>query len=279
MTNRLACRKHGKNWIGIGVLVGLCLAGTACSRLQSERKETEPKETEPVAHQNTNRLAHETSPYLLLHAHNPVDWYPWGDEALQKARRENKLIFLSVGYSSCYWCHVMERESFMDEEIAAYLNEHFVCIKVDREERPDIDAIYMHAVQLSSGRGGWPMSVFLVPGDDAKPFAGGTYFPARDGDRPPARGFLSVVREIQKLWTEQHPKVVDTAELVAQEIQKNLQRHQELQPAELDGALLDHTLEQLAAEYDPEHGGFGFSLFHVDRPKFPEPSKLLFLFV
>ncbi len=277
MTNRLACRKYGKSWIGFGILVGLCLAGTACSRLQSERNETEPKETEPVVHQNTNRLAHETSPYLLLHAHNPVDWYPWGEEALQKARRENKIIFLSVGYSSCYWCHVMERESFMDEEIAAYLNEHFVCIKVDREERPDIDAIYMHAVQLSSGRGGWPMSVFLVPGEDAKPFAGGTYFPPRDGDRPPARGFLSVVRDIQKLWTEQRPKVVDTAELVAREIQKNLQRHQELQPAELDGALLDHTLEQLAAEYDPEYGGFGFSLFNVDRPKFPEPSKLLFL--
>ena len=282
MTNRLACRKYGKNWIGVGILVGFCLVGTACSRLQSELKETElketePKETEPVVHQNTNRLAHETSPYLLLHAHNPVDWYPWGEEALEKARRENKLIFLSVGYSSCYWCHVMERESFMDEEIAAYLNDHFVCIKVDREERPDIDAIYMHAVQLSSGRGGWPMSVFLIPGVDAKPFAGGTYFPARDGDRSGAKGFLTIVREMQKLWTEERPKIVSTAELVAREIQKNLQRHQELQPEELNGALLDHTLEQLAAEYDPEQGGFGFSLFNVDRPKFPEPSKLLFL--
>ena len=124
-----------------------------------------------------NRLAKETSPYLLLHAHNPVDWYPWGPEAFAKAKAENKPIFLSVGYSSCYWCHVMERESFMDAEIAKVLNEHFVCIKVDREERPDVDQIYMAALQ-AFGTGGWPMSMFLTP--DGRPFFGGTYFPPRD---------------------------------------------------------------------------------------------------
>ena len=127
----------------------------------------------------TNRLAKETSPYLLLHAHNPVDWYPWGPEAFAKAKAENKPIFLSVGYSSCYWCHVMERESFMDEEIAKVLNAGFVCIKVDREERPDVDQIYMAALQ-ALGPGGWPMSMFLTP--DGRPFFGGTYFPPRDRD-------------------------------------------------------------------------------------------------
>src|SRR5690606_5796578 len=127
-----------------------------------------------------NRLAKETSPYLLLHAHNPVDWYPWGDEALAKARREEKPIFLSIGYSSCYWCHVMERESFMNEEIAALLNEHFVCIKVDREERPDVDEIYMTALQALGQPGGWPLSMFLTP--DAEPIIGGTYFPPHSTD-------------------------------------------------------------------------------------------------
>ena len=150
------------------------------------------------ATQNTNRLVDETSPYLRMHAHNPVDWYPWGEEALQKAKDENKVIFLSVGYSSCHWCHVMERESFMDPEIAKFLNDNFVCIKVDREERPDVDSIYMTAIQLLTQRGGWPMSVFMTP--DAKPFFGGTYFPPRDGDRPGAVGFLSVLDRVHEIW-------------------------------------------------------------------------------
>ncbi len=129
-------------------------------------------------HKHTNRLINETSPYLLQHAHNPVDWYPWGEEALEKARRENKPILLSVGYSACHWCHVMERESFENEEIAVLMNQHFVSIKVDREERPDIDNIYMQAVQALTHSGGWPMTVFLTP--DGRPFYGGTYFPPRD---------------------------------------------------------------------------------------------------
>ncbi|MBT7256171.1 MAG: thioredoxin domain-containing protein, partial [Planctomycetaceae bacterium] len=136
---------------------------------------------EPEKEGHVNHLVNETSPYLLSHAHNPVDWYPWGDAAFAKAKKENKLIFLSIGYSSCHWCHVMERESFEDKEIADFLNKHYVCIKVDREERPDVDQVYMAAVQVLTQRGGWPMSVFLTP--DSKPFTGGSYFPARDGDR------------------------------------------------------------------------------------------------
>src|SRR5687767_3433902 len=164
----------------------------------------------------TNRLAGETSPYLLLHAHNPVDWYPWGEEALAKAKREGKVIFLSVGYSSCHWCHVMERESFGDEEIARLLNENFVCIKVDREERPDIDSIYMTALQLynqvtGSGRGGgWPMSMFLTP--ECQPFFGGTYFPARDGDRGASTGFLTIVTRVQDAWSTKADRIREDAE-------------------------------------------------------------------
>ena len=151
----------------------------------------EPDQKTQEESKPANRLVDETSPYLLMHAHNPVQWYPWGEEALQKARAENKIIFLSIGYSSCHWCHVMERESFLDEEIAKFMNEHFVCIKVDREERPDVDAIYMTSLHIynqlaRTGRGGgWPLSMFLTP--NAEPFFGGTYFPARDGDRG-ARG-------------------------------------------------------------------------------------------
>ncbi|OYV92705.1 MAG: thioredoxin domain-containing protein, partial [Planctomycetia bacterium 21-64-5] len=133
-----------------------------------------------------NRLAKETSPYLLLHAHNPVDWYPWGAEALDRAKTEKKPIFLSIGYSSCYWCHVMERESFMDDEIADFMNKNFVCIKVDREERPDVDEIYMAALHALGRPGGWPLTMFLTP--DAKPFFGGTYFPPRDKEIAPAAG-------------------------------------------------------------------------------------------
>ncbi len=155
----------------------------------------------------SNRLAKETSPYLLLHAHNPVDWYPWGPEAFAKAKAENKPIFLSVGYSSCYWCHVMERESFVDPEIARALNASFVCIKVDREERPDVDQVYMAALQ-AFGPGGWPMSLFLTP--DGRPFFGGTYFPPRDRQGSP--GFLTLVTAVAKAWTKQHAEIDKTAD-------------------------------------------------------------------
>ena len=157
---------------------------------------------------HTNRLAKEKSPYLLQHAHNPVDWFAWNDEAFEKARRENKPVFLSVGYSTCHWCHVMERESFEDEKIGEFLNEHFVSIKVDREERPDVDKIYMTFVQSTTGAGGWPMNVFLTP--DLKPFFGGTYFPpdARHG-RP---SFLQLLQQISMLWQERKNEIAASAD-------------------------------------------------------------------
>src|SRR5687767_6636392 len=150
-----------------------------------------------------NRLANETSPYLLQHAHNPVDWYPWSDEALERARHEDKPILLSVGYAACHWCHVMERESFEDEATARVMNEHFVCIKVDREERPDIDAIYMDAVQAMTGHGGWPMTVFLTP--EGKPFYGGTYYPPVDHHGLPS--FTRLLHAIAEAWRERRADV------------------------------------------------------------------------
>src|SRR4030042_1329461 len=148
----------------------------------------------------TNRLFLETSPYLLQHAHNPVDWYPWGDQAFEKARKENRPVLVSIGYSTCHWCHVMEEESFEDEEIAATINASYIAIKVDREERPDIDAIYMSAVQAMTGGGGWPMTMWLTP--DRKPFYGGTYFPARDGDRGTRTGFLSQPKKLRGTYDD-----------------------------------------------------------------------------
>ena len=158
--------------------------------------------------QHTNRLAQEKSPYLLQHAHNPVDWFAWNNEAFAKARTENKPIFLSIGYSTCHWCHVMERESFEQENIGQFLNEHFVSIKVDREERPDVDKIYMTFVQSTTGSGGWPTSVFLTP--ELKPFFGGTYFPpdARHG-RP---SFLQLLQQIAGLWRERKTEIVASAD-------------------------------------------------------------------
>jgi len=226
-----------------------------------------------------NRLAKETSPYLLMHAKNPVDWYPWGEEALARAKREKKPIFLSVGYSSCYWCHVMERESFMDAEIAAFLNEHFVCIKVDREERPDIDEIYMTSVQVyhqlagAPQAGGWPMSVFLTP--DALPFFGASYFPPRDQEG--RTGFLTVAQRVDQIWRENPERVGASAKSIAELVANPLAKRPplaELPPAD---AALQEVQSALAEQFDPEFGGFGFSVAEPNRPKFPEPSNLLFL--
>ncbi len=174
-------QRGGSRILALAVVLALIPAGTAPAQPGQASSKVAPQPP------HTNALADETSPYLLQHAHNPVNWRPWGQAALDLARQQGKLIFLSVGYSSCHWCHVMEHESFEDEAIARFMNENFICIKVDREERPDVDAIYMLAVQLMTGRGGWPLSVFLTP--NAKPFFGGTYFPARDGDRPGKRRF------------------------------------------------------------------------------------------
>ena len=165
-----------------------------------------------------NRLANETSPYLLQHASNPVDWYPWGKEALARAKTEDKPIFLSIGYSACHWCHVMEKESFENDSIAAIMNQHFVNIKVDREERPDLDDFYMTFVQLTTGGGGWPMSVFLTP--DGRPFFGGTYFPPEDAYG--RRGFPFILRAVAETWKKQRQQVLDSSASLLAEIQANL---------------------------------------------------------
>ncbi|HEV3003376.1 MAG TPA: thioredoxin domain-containing protein [Pirellulales bacterium] len=248
-----------------------------------------PAAEKPAAQKRRpNRLAKETSPYLLLHAHNPVDWYPWGEEALAKAKAEGKLIFLSIGYSSCYWCHVMERESFMDDEIAAFLNEHFVAIKVDREERPDIDEIYMTAVQILNRRGGWPLSMFLTP--QAKPFFGGTYFPPRDkevevpegpdgtpAEKRPVTGFLTLLKVIAERWNEKPDELTGYGDELAAAVKRSL-GNRALAPAEPPGeAIFDTLLGELSDRYDARFGGFGFSASEPQRPKFPEPSNLAFL--
>ena len=236
-------------------------------------------ESEPQQ-QPANRLAKETSPYLLMHAHNPVDWYPWGPEAFERARRENKPIFLSVGYASCHWCHVMERESFRDPEIAAFLNEHFISIKVDREERPDVDQIYMTALQVynqltgSQRGGGWPMSMFLLP--DGRPFFGGTYFPPRDGPR--GVGFLSVLRRIHEVWRNEPDRLKQQAEqltkITVATIDEQPAGPKQLPASEQIAARIEEALFQ---EFDAEYGGFGYSEVDPNRPKFPVPSNLLFL--
>ncbi len=212
-----------------------------------------------------NRLAAEQSPYLLQHAHNPVDWYPWGDEAFAAARASGKAIFLSIGYATCHWCHVMERESFEDAALAAVLNEHFIAIKVDREERPDVDRVYMTFVQATTGSGGWPMSVFLTP--DLQPFYGGTYFPpTSQWGRP---GFRDVLVEIARAWREERDKVLHSAgEIVARLAVLGKGQNDRRAP---DASALDGTFRQFRQTFDTRRGGFG------DAPKFPRPSELLFL--
>ncbi|MEX0625020.1 MAG: thioredoxin domain-containing protein [Chloroflexota bacterium] len=213
----------------------------------------------------TNRLAKETSPYLLQHATNPVDWYPWGPEALERARAEDKPIFLSIGYSACHWCHVMAHESFEDEVVAAQLNRDFVAIKVDREERPDLDDVYMAAVQTLTGSGGWPMSVFLTPA--LEPFFGGTYFPPED--RHGMAGFPRVLGAISEAYRDRRDEVVEQGRQLAVHLREQL----EVQPGrnEVERKQLDVAAARLAESFDPQHGGFG------GAPKFPAPMTLEFL--
>jgi len=253
----------------------LSVPGTGCPAAEPNNPPDNPPAHNKHDAKHGNALADETSPYLLMHAHNPVDWHPWGEGALAKAKKENKPIFLSIGYSSCYWCHVMERESFMDKEIAALLNEHFICIKVDREERPDLDAIYMTAVQVISGRGGWPMSMFLTP--DAQPFFGGTYWPARDGDRKSMTGFLTIVTNVHNSWTKEPDKIKNSAAALSALVRKRMGTRKTDQPVKLDEDLLTRTLQRLSYQYDSRFGGFVFGPMSPYRPKFPEPSNLVFL--
>ena len=213
----------------------------------------------------TNRLATETSPYLLQHAQNPVDWYPWGAEALERARAQDKPIFLSIGYSACHWCHVMAHESFEDAAIADQLNRDFVAIKVDREERPDLDDVYMAAVQTLTGSGGWPMSVFLTP--DLEPFFGGTYFPP--GDRHGMPGFPRVLSAVAEAYRDRREEVVEQGRQLGAHLRDQLDV--QAGRADVERGQLDAAVTRLAASFEPRHGGFG------GAPKFPAPMTLEFL--
>ncbi|MFO0954063.1 MAG: DUF255 domain-containing protein [Isosphaeraceae bacterium] len=219
-----------------------------------------------------NRLAKETSPYLLLHAHNPVDWYPWGPEAFAKAKAEKKPIFLSVGYSSCYWCHVMERECFMNEAIAKTLNANFVCVKVDREERPDVDQVYMAALQVF-GSGGWPMSMFLTP--EGRPFFGGTYFPP--ADREGMEGFPSLLARVIDAWRDHRDAIERDAERLSNVVRRTLAGASGMKRTPLTRTTVAEGVAALAEQFDPEYGGFGYNPENARRPKFPEPVNLVFL--
>ena len=221
---------------------------------------------------NTNRLLGSTSPYLLQHVHNPVDWYPWGGEAIEEARRLDKPIFLSIGYSTCYWCHVMEREVFENESIARIMNDAFVCIKVDREERPDLDAIYMAATQLLTRHGGWPNSVFLT--HELKPFFAGTYFGAEDSHGRP--GFPTLLAQLAKAWSQQRASVEDLAERVGQGIARALRDDRSLgaprdESVVLDGSIAHRAVAQLLGMFDHTNGGFAIA------PKFPNDFYHSFL--
>src|SRR5881392_2326594 len=223
-------------------------------------------EIQPAHPEHANRLAREKSPYLLQHAHNPVDWYPWGEEAFEKARRENKPIFLSIGYSTCHWCHVMAHESFENEETAVQMNRDFVNIKVDREERPDVDRVYMTFVQATTGGGGWPMSVWLTP--DLKPFVGGTYFPLEDRYGQP--GFTKVLERIAAAWKQGHEKIAEQGSKILEALRES-QNAQPETAAKIDNQVFQTAYEQLSRSFDDKEGGFGTA------PKFPRPVSLNFL--
>ncbi|NNM29431.1 MAG: thioredoxin domain-containing protein, partial [Akkermansiaceae bacterium] len=244
-------------------LLALYGSGMGAAGAEEEEKAAE-------AGKKANRLLEEKSPYLLQHAYNPVDWYPWGEEAFAKARQEEKPILLSVGYSTCHWCHVMERESFENEEIAKFLNEHFVSIKLDREERPDVDRVYMTAYQAMSGEGGgWPLNMMLTP--DLKPFFGGTYFPPESKRGRP--GFLEVLQQIRKVWSEQREEVLKTANTSHEQMQKYFEERPAAEggAAELSAQLVADAVKEVAAAGDERNGGWG------SGPKFPQPSNLRLL--
>jgi len=215
-------------------------------------------------HKYTNKLISEKSPYLLQHAHNPVDWYPWGDEAFAKAKAEDKPIFLSIGYSTCHWCHVMERECFEDEEVAALLNQGFVSIKVDREERPDIDSVYMNVCQAMTGSGGWPLTVFLTP--EGHPFFAGTYFPKHS--RYGGVGFVELLKAIREKWAENREELEGLGKEIMDRIAAQMN---ESSLGEPNSELLHGGYRSLEKSFDPVYGGFG------GAPKFPTPHHLLFL--
>src|SRR6266852_3490415 len=252
------------------ILLGLSCTVVAGATAQSSDTSNNAKQSRAITppgtqegaprYRYTNRLIHAKSPYLLLHAHNPVEWYPWGNEAFEKAGKENKPIFLSIGYFTCHWCHVMEKESYSDPSVAAILNQYFVSIKVDREERPDIDRLYIAYVETTTGSAGWPLNVLLTP--DRKPFFGGTYFPPDQ--------LKSFLQEVADTWSKQHDSITQTAGRAAQQLIQIVSK-QPPASGELQPAILDQAYKQIASTYDATNGGFG------GAPKFPRPVTLCFL--
>jgi uncharacterized protein YyaL (SSP411 family) len=252
------------------ILLGLSCTVVAGATAQSSDTSNNAKQSRAITppgtqegaprYRYTNRLIHAKSPYLLLHAHNPVEWYPWGDEAFEKARKENKPIFLSIGYFTCHWCHVMEKESYSDPNVAAILNQHFVSIKVDREERPDIDRLYIAYVEATTGSAGWPLNVLLTP--DRKPFFGGTYFTPDQ--------LKSLLQQVAGAWSKQHDSIVQTAGRAAQQLIQIVSK-QPSATGDLQPAVLGQTYKHIASTYDATNGGFG------GAPKFPRPVALCFL--
>jgi len=252
------------------VLILLCLGATAAYLLLAKGT-PEPDSGQEVRmkepkHKHENRLINSRSPYLLQHAHNPVDWHPWSEEALRRAKREDKPILLSIGYFACHWCHVMERESFENEEIADIMNKHFVCIKVDREERPDLDEIYMRAVQMMTGSGGWPLNVFLTP--DLKPFYGGTYFPPEDKSGRP--GFKRVLLAVAEAYRNRRKEIEQNAGRVLEALKSSTQVSEAV-PEELSVDLINEAVRELSQLFDPAWGGFG------EAPKFPRSPAVRLL--
>jgi len=249
----------------VSVMASIALmCGTGC-RERAEKVDTAMSHREDSKH--TNKLVNETSPYLLQHAHNPVDWYPWGEAAFKKAKKKDKAVFLSIGYSACHWCHVMERESFENKEIAGILNKEFISIKVDREERPDVDEIYMTAVQLMTGSGGWPLSVFLTP--DLKPFFGGTYFPPEDRFGRP--GFKNLLLQIAKVWNERREEVLASADGLTTVLRQHGSHKPQSDGEGIRPGILAAAEEALVYSFDQKWGGFG------DAPKFPPSGPISLL--
>jgi len=258
--------------LGLRLLLALLTSGLFGSAMAL----ADPGPSTKAARRPANHLAGQTSPYLLLHAHNPVDWYPWSPEVFEKAKREGKPIFLSIGYSSCHWCHVMERLVFENEDIARVMNDNFISVKVDREERPDVDDIYMtaylvYAQAVGSGdSGGWPLSMFLTP--DGKPFAGGTYFPPQD--RPGQTGFPTVLARVSEAWRKDRDGVQKNAELICDQVRRLTRAGFDATPVKLERGLVTATVKALVESRDPEFGGIDFDPQEPKAPKFPEPAKL-----
>jgi uncharacterized protein len=241
------------------------LLGGLCWGVLARGHQELPVTTHPVSATRTaNRLSAEKSPYLLQHANNPVDWYPWGPEAFEKARKEDKPVFLSIGYSTCHWCHVMEHESFEDPQVARLLNDAFVCIKVDREERPDVDGIYMTVCQAMTGGGGWPLTIIMTP--DKKPFFAGTYIPKED--RFGRMGLVDLIPRVKGLWASRRQDVVASADQIIDAVRRAASQ---TAGGDLDRGVIDTAFQQVGMRFDPVHGGFG------EAPKFPTPHTLSFL--